>query len=198
MGFELPELPYAMDALAPLVSRETLEYHHGKHHKGYVDKTNALTADTDWAGKSLDEIIKQAEPGPLFNNAAQVWNHTFYWHSMKPGGGGEPGGKLAEAMASAFGGYEGFKQAFVDAAVGRFGSGWAWLVLDESKQLKIEHTLNAGNPLREGHAPLLTIDVWEHAYYIDYRNLRKKYAETFVDSLVDWNFVAQNYDKAIG
>lgn len=196
MSHELPELPYALDALEPLVSRETLEYHHGKHHKGYVDKTNALTDGTGWAGATLEEIIKGAEPGPLFNNAAQVWNHTFYWHCMKPKGGGQPQGKLAEAIDQTFGGIDAFKQAFVDAAVGRFGSGWAWLVVGGHGDLRIEHTLNAGNPLRDGKTPLLTIDVWEHAYYIDYRNLRKKYAETFVESLLDWDFVQKNYETA--
>jgi Fe-Mn family superoxide dismutase len=196
MSFELPSLPYEKDALEPHVSSETLEYHHGKHHQGYVNKTNTLTEGTAWEGKPLEEIIRGAEPGGLFNNAAQVWNHTFYWHSMKPGGGGGPQGDLADAIGKAFGGGDGFKKAFVDAAVGRFGSGWAWLVLNQNKELEIVHTLNADNPLRSGQIPLLTIDVWEHAYYIDYRNLRKKYAETFVDSLVNWDFATENFKRA--
>jgi Fe-Mn family superoxide dismutase len=196
MSFELPDLPYEKDALEPHVSRETLEYHHGKHHQGYVTKTNGLVEGTDWDGKPLEDIIKRADPGGLFNNAAQVWNHTFFWHSMKPGGGGEPQGDLADAIGKAFGDTKSFKQAFVEAAVGRFGSGWAWLVLDGSKELRIVDTLNADNPLRSDQTPLLTIDVWEHAYYIDYRNLRKKYAETFVESLINWDFVAENFKKA--
>jgi Fe-Mn family superoxide dismutase len=196
MSFELPDLPYEKDALEPHVSRETLEYHHGKHHQGYVTKTNGLVEGTDWDGKPLEEIIKHADPGGLFNNAAQVWNHTFFWHSMKPGGGGEPQGDLADAIGKAFGATKDFKQAFVEAAIGRFGSGWAWLVLDANRELRIVDTLNADNPLRSDQTPLLTIDVWEHAYYIDYRNLRKKYAETFVDNLINWDFVAENFKKA--
>jgi Fe-Mn family superoxide dismutase len=178
------------------LSQETLEYHHDKHHNAYVTNLNGLIDGTDSAGKSLEQIIMAAEAGPLFNNAAQVWNHTFYWSCMKPGGGGAPSGDLAKAIDAAFGSFDDFKKEFSAAAVGQFGSGWAWLVL-ENGALKIAKTGNADLPMKHGQTALLTVDVWEHAYYIDYRNLRPKYVETFLASLVDWDFVAKNYAKAL-
>jgi len=192
MGFTLPDLPYAKDALAPFLSQETLEYHHDKHHNAYVTNLNGLIEGTEHAGHSLEDIILAADQGPLFNNAAQVWNHTFYWNCMKPGGGGAPSGELAKAIDGAFGSLDDFKKELSAAAVGQFGSGWAWLVL-ENGALKVTKTGNADLPLKHGQTALLTIDVWEHAYYIDYRNLRPKYVETFLTSLVNWDFVAQNY-----
>ena len=194
MAFELPDLPYAKDALAPHISAETLDFHHDKHHAAYVANLNNLSEGTEWAEKGLEEIVRAAEGG-IFNNAAQVWNHTFYWNSMKPGGGGEPGGALADAVNQTFGGYGEFRKAFAQAAATQFGSGWAWLVLDGGG-LKIVKTPNADNPLRNGMTPLLTIDVWEHAYYVDYRNARPKYIEVFLDSLVNWDFAAANFEKA--
>jgi superoxide dismutase, Fe-Mn family len=190
MPFTLPELPYPKDALAPHLSAETLEYHHDKHHNAYVTNLNNLVEGTDLASKSLEEII-QAADGGVFNNAAQVWNHTFYWNCMKPGGGGVPSGDLAAALDQAFGSYEAFKTEFSQAAVTQFGSGWAWLV-DDGGTLKVTKTSNADLPLKHGQTALLTVDVWEHAYYIDYRNLRPKYVETFLTGLVDWDFVAAN------
>ncbi len=195
MAFTLPDLPYAEDSLAPFLSQETLEYHYGKHHNAYVTNLNKLIEGTDKADMPLDEIIMAAEPGPLFNNAAQAWNHTFYWHCMKPGGGGAPTGDLAKAIDEAFGSFEDFKKEFSSAAVGQFGSGWGWLVLDDGR-LKVVKTANGDLPMKHGQTALLTVDVWEHAYYIDYRNLRPKYVETFLDNLVDWDFVAENYAKA--
>jgi Fe-Mn family superoxide dismutase len=189
MKHELPPLPYAMDALEPYISRETLEYHYGKHHKAYVDNLNNLIAGTEFESLSLEEILLKAQ-GPIFNNAAQVWNHTFYWNCMKPHGGGEPDGKLADAIRRDFGSFEAFKEAFSKAAVSLFGSGWAWLVKSGDK-LEIVQTSNAGNPMTSGQKPLLTCDVWEHAYYIDYRNARAKYVENFWN-LVNWDFVAHN------
>ncbi|EYF07111.1 superoxide dismutase [Chondromyces apiculatus] len=189
MPFTLPELPYAKDALAPHISAETLEYHHGKHHQAYVTNLNKLLEGKPDHG-SLVEIIKTAEGG-LFNNAAQVWNHTFYWHCMKPGGGGEPTGDIADAIKRDFGGFDKFREEFAQAATTQFGSGWAWLVLTGDK-LSITKTGNADLPLKHGQKALLTIDVWEHAYYIDYRNARPKYIDTFLNSLVNWDFVTQN------
>jgi Fe-Mn family superoxide dismutase len=190
MPFELPALPYPKDSLAPHISSETIDYHWGKHHAAYVSNLNKLIDGTIWEGKSLEEIIRGSD-GPIFNNAAQVWNHTFYWNSMKPQGGGQPAGPLAEAMKAAFGGYDGFRKAFTEAATTQFGSGWAWLVIDQGA-LKVVKTGNADTPLRGGMKPLLTIDVWEHAYYVDFRNARPKYIETFLDKLVNWNFAATN------
>ena len=190
MPFTLPELPYPKDALAPHLSAETLEYHHDKHHNAYVTNLNNLVEGTDLASKSLEEII-QAADGGVFNNAAQVWNHTFYWNCMKPGGGGVPSGDLAVALDQAFGSYDAFKTEFSQAAVTQFGSGWAWLV-DDGGTLKVTKTSNADLPMKHGQTALLTVDVWEHAYYIDYRNLRPKYVETFLTGLVDWEFVAAN------
>jgi len=194
MAFTLPDLPYAKGALAPYLSEETLEYHHGKHHNAYVTNLNGLIEGTDLAASTLEEIIL-ASDGGVFNNAAQVWNHSFYWKCMKPGGGGAPGGELAKAMDEAFGSYEAFAKEFTQAAVTQFGSGWAWLVV-EGGSLKIVKTGNADLPLKHGQTALLTVDVWEHAYYIDYRNLRPKYVETFLSNLVDWDFVAANHAAA--
>ncbi len=188
MAFELPALPYAMDALAPHISAETLEYHYGKHHKGYVDKLNGLVRGTEYEGKELDELVRTTSGG-LFNNAAQHWNHSFYWNCLSPDGGGEPGGGLAQAIAESFGSFQAFKDQFTQTAAGTFGSGWAWLVKDASGRLEIVSTSNAGNPMTDGKTPLLTCDVWEHAYYIDYRNARPKYIEAFWN-LVNWDFVA--------
>ena len=194
MSFELPALPYAKDALAPHMSAETFDYHHGKHHLAYVNKLNELTAGKPEAGKSLEELIRTTEGG-LFNQAAQVWNHTFFWSCMKPAGGGEPTGDLAAAIQRDFGSYADFKTKFAAEAVGRFGSGWAWLVKDGDK-LAITNSMNAGNPMTEGKTPLLTLDVWEHAYYIDYRNARPNFITAFLDHLVNWDFAAANLKAA--
>jgi superoxide dismutase, Fe-Mn family len=192
MAFELPPLPYANDALAPHISAETLEFHHGKHHQTYVTNLNNLVDGTDHASASLEDVIMAADnPSPLFNNAAQVWNHTFYWSSMAPSGGGEPTGEVGEAINSAFGSYDAFRTAFAEAATTQFGSGWAWLV-DDGSGLKVIKTANADLPMRHSAKALLTIDVWEHAYYIDFRNARPNYINTFLDSLVNWDFVAAN------
>ncbi|MHB8870568.1 MAG: superoxide dismutase [Thermoleophilia bacterium] len=195
MAFKLPELPYAKDALEPHISAETLEYHHGKHHNAYVTNLNGLVEGTDLADKSLEEIVAAAEGG-TFNNAAQVWNHTFYWKCMRPGGGGAPSGALSEAINRDFGSFEAFKEQFTKAGTTLFGSGWTWLVLDGGA-LKITQTSNADLPLKHGQTPLLTMDVWEHAYYIDYRNARPEYIGTFLESLVDWDFVGANFTKAV-
>ena len=190
MTFTLPQLPYAMDALAPHISKETLEYHYGKHHQAYVTNLNKLTAGTEFESMTLEDVILKSKGG-IFNNAAQVWNHTFYWHSMSPNGGGEPKGKLAEAIDKNFGSFAAFKEQFTQAAATTFGSGWAWLVQDDSGALKIISTSNAGTPMTEGLTALLTCDVWEHAYYIDYRNVRPDYINAFW-SLVNWEFAAKN------
>lgn len=196
MSIQLPKLPYALEALEPHVSKETLTYHYEKHHAGYVKKLNGLIDDGKFAGKSLEQIIASADPGPLFNNAAQVWNHTFYWHCMAPNGS-KPEGKLAEAIKSQFGSLEKFKQEFSSVATGQFGSGWAWLIQGDNGELSIISTANAGTPVRSGGKPLLTCDVWEHAYYIDYRNDRAKYIEAFWN-VVNWEFAAHNLDaKAV-
>lgn len=183
--FTLPELPYAIDALAPAISRETLEFHWGKHHQTYVNNLNNLVEGTDWAEKSLEDIILGAEGG-LFNNAAQVYNHTFFWSSMTPQGGGEPKGALKDALVATWGSVEAFVKAFSDAAAGNFGSGWTWLVKDADGKLSILNTSNADTPIRHGLKPLLTIDVWEHAYYIDYRNARPVFIKAFFEKLVNW------------
>jgi Fe-Mn family superoxide dismutase len=190
MAFELPALPYAQDALAPHISAETLEYHYGKHHQTYVTNLNNLTAGTEHENSSLEDVIMNSEAG-LFNNSAQVWNHTFYWNSMAPNGGGAPTGEVADAIGSAFGGYDAFVEKFKEAATTQFGSGWAWLV-DAGSGLEIMKTSNADLPMKHNAKALLTIDVWEHAYYIDFRNARPNYITTFLDSLVNWDFVAQN------
>jgi len=190
MAFTLPALPYDREALAPHISAETLDYHHGKHHQAYVNNLNNLIGGTPFENQGLEEIIRSAEGG-LFNNAAQVWNHTFYFNCLSPSGGGEPAGAVAEALDGAFGGFAAFKEQFTKAAATHFGSGWAWLVVGADGALAVETTLNAGCPVREGKKPLLTCDVWEHAYYVDYRNARPKYLEAFWN-LVNWQFVAQN------
>jgi Fe-Mn family superoxide dismutase len=187
MSFTLPELPYAQDVLAPHISKETLEFHYGKHHQAYVNNLNKLTEGKPEAGKSLEELIKTSK-GAIFNNAAQVWNHSFYWNCLKPQGGGAPAGALAKAIDDSFGSFEEFKTLFTNMAVGLFGSGWVWLVKDSDGTLGVEALSNAGNPLTNGQTPLLTCDVWEHAYYIDYRNARAKYVESFWN-LVNWDFV---------
>jgi Fe-Mn family superoxide dismutase len=189
MAFELPELPYSKDALAPHISAETLDYHYGKHHAGYVTKLNAAVDGGEWAGKSLEEIIKGASGG-VFNNAAQIWNHTFYWSSLKPGGGGAPTGAIADAINDKWGSFDKFKEEFTAKAGTLFGSGWAWLVKGDSG-LEIVQTSNAGCPLTDGVTPILTCDVWEHAYYVDYRNARPKYIDAWW-SLVNWDFANAN------
>ena len=190
MSFTLPELPYALDALAPHISQETLEYHYGKHHLAYVNNLNKLIAGTEFESLSLEDIIKKSSGG-IFNNAAQVWNHAFYWHCLSPNGGGEPKGQLADLIVKSFGSFATFKEQFTQAAIGTFGSGWAWLVQDEHGNLKITSTSNAGTPMTSNHQALLTCDVWEHAYYIDYRNLRPDYLNAFW-ALVNWDFVSDN------
>ena len=192
MEHKLPELPYASDALEPHISRETLEFHHGKHHAAYVTNLNNLIPGTGFADKSLEDIIKTSSAG-IFNNAAQVWNHTFYWNCLSPNGGGEPSGALADAIGRAFGSFTEFKEQFSTSAVTNFGSGWTWLVKNADGGLEIVNTSNAGTVLtEEGKTALLTCDVWEHAYYIDYRNARPSYVESFWN-LVNWDFVAANY-----
>ena len=190
MEHKLPDLPYAMDGLQPHFSKETLEFHYGKHHQTYVTNLNNLVEGTDDADASLTDIIMKAEGG-LFNNAAQIWNHTFYWSSMAPSGGGAPTGEVADRINDAFGSYESFREAFVKAATTQFGSGWAWLV-DNGGTLEILQTANADLPMNHSAKALLTIDVWEHAYYIDFRNARPNYINTFMDSLLNWDFVADN------
>ena len=200
MAFTLPDLPYAKDALAPHISSETLDFHHGKHHNAYVTKLNAAIEGSDMASQSLEDIVKatagDASKQGVFNNAAQIWNHTFYWHSMKPGGGGAPTGAIAEAIDRDFGSYEAFKDAFADAGATQFGSGWAWLIVKNGK-LEVRKTLNAETPLTEdGATPLLTMDVWEHAYYLDFQNRRPDYIAAFLDNLVNWDFANENLAKA--
>ena len=195
MTFTLPDLPYAQNALEPYITANTLSFHHGKHHKAYVDNLNKLVADTPLAGATLEEVITEsardtAKAG-IFNNAAQVWNHTFYWNSMKPNGGGAPGGELAKKIDKDFGGYDQFKEAFKQAGTTQFGSGWAWLVLDGGT-LKVIKTGNADLPMVHNQKALLTMDVWEHAYYLDYQNRRPDYITTFLDKLVNWEFAAKN------
>ena len=190
MEHKLPELPYAKDELAPGISAETMEYHYGKHHKAYVDNLNKLIPGTEFEKMSLEEIVKKASGG-IFNNAAQDWNHSFYWKCLSPNAGGEPNGILANAINKSFGSFSQFKEKFTNTAVTTFGSGWAWLVNNSDGTLSIESSSNAGNPLKDGKKALLTCDVWEHAYYIDYRNARAKYVEAFWN-LVNWKFVEQN------
>jgi superoxide dismutase, Fe-Mn family len=190
MAHTLPDLPYAMDALEPHISRETLEFHYGKHHRTYVDKLNGLIEGTEFAAASLEDIVRKSSGG-VFNNAAQVWNHTFYWHCLSPNGGGHPDGKLAAAIDASFGSFDKFKDQFSDKATTLFGSGWAWLVKQGDGKLAIVQTSNAETPLTGDATPLLTCDVWEHAYYIDYRNARPKYLEAFWN-LVNWKFVEKN------
>jgi superoxide dismutase, Fe-Mn family len=190
MAHTLPELPYPMDALAPHISRETLEYHYGKHHRTYLDKLNGMIEGTEFADASLEDTVRGSSGG-MFNNAAQVWNHTFYWHCLSPDGGGTPSGDLAKAIDKDFGSFDEFQKQFSDKAVTLFGSGWAWLVKQPDGKLAISQTSNAETPLTGKNTALLTCDVWEHAYYIDYRNARPKYLEAFWN-LVNWDFVAKN------
>lgn len=190
MAIELPPLPYDKNALAPHISEETLEYHYGKHHQAYVTNLNNLIPNTEFEGQSLENIIKKSTGG-IFNNAAQVWNHTFYWNCLAPNGGGEPAGDLADAIDKYFGSFTQFKDAFTKAAITTFGSGWAWLVKNQDGSLAITSTSNAGTPMTENKTALLTCDVWEHAYYIDYRNARPKYLDAFWN-LVNWDFVKKN------
>ncbi len=191
MAFELPPLPYAKNALAPTISEETIEYHYGKHHQTYVTNLNNLVKGTEFESMGLEDIVRKSSGG-VFNNAAQVWNHTFYWNCLKPAGGGEPTGALAEAINKAFGSFAAFKEKFSNSAVTNFGSGWTWLVKNADGSVELMNTSNAGTPLTSGKTALLTCDVWEHAYYIDYRNARAKYVESFW-GLVNWDFVAKNY-----
>ena len=192
MAFELPELPYARDALAPTISEDTLNYHYGKHHQAYVNKLNDGIEGTEFEGMSLEDIIKKSDGG-LFNNAAQVWNHTFYWHSMTPNGGGKPTGKIAELIDRDFGSYDKFVEAFKNKGGSQFGSGWAWLVQKEDGTLDVINTANAHTPVEdESLTPLLTMDVWEHAYYLDYQNARPSYMNSFLDKLVNWEFAEKN------
>ena len=190
MTHTLPALPYAIDALAPLISQETLEYHYGKHHQTYVTNLNNLVPGTEFESASLEEIVKKSSGG-IFNNAAQVWNHTFYWNSLSPNGGGEPSGKLADAIKAKWGNVDAFKEAFNKSAAGNFGSGWTWLVKKSDGSVDIVNTSNAGTPVTTDDTPLLTCDVWEHAYYVDYRNARPKYLETFW-KLANWSFAEKN------
>jgi Fe-Mn family superoxide dismutase len=190
MAFELPALPYGRDALSPHISAETIDFHYGKHHQAYVTKLNELIAGTAHAHQELEDVVRTSQ-GPVFNNAAQVWNHTFYWHSMSPAGGGEPRGDIKASIDASFGSFSNFKDLFSKAALGQFGSGWAWLVKEDSGKLAIVTTANAATPITQAHAPVLTCDVWEHAYYIDYRNARANYINAWWN-LVNWDFASQN------
>ncbi|MBP7711379.1 MAG: superoxide dismutase [Fe] [Gammaproteobacteria bacterium] len=191
MAFELPPLPYAKNALAPTISEETVEYHYGKHHQAYVTNLNNLIKGSELEAMGLEDIVRKSSGG-VFNNAAQVWNHTFYWNCLKPGGGGAPTGALAAAIDKAFGSFAAFKEKFSSSAVGNFGSGWTWLVKNADGSLEVVNTSNAGTPMTSGNTALLTCDVWEHAYYVDYRNARAKYVESLW-GLVNWEFVAKNF-----
>ncbi|MCS7030454.1 MAG: superoxide dismutase [Gloeomargarita sp. SKYG116] len=199
MAYQLPELPYPQDALAPYITEELMSYHYGKHHAAYVTNYNNLVKDTEYDQMPIEEVIKKTYGDPskvgIFNNGAQAWNHTFYWNCMKPGGGGEPTGALADKIKADFGSFEEFKNAFKQAGVTQFGSGWAWLVL-ENGTLKVTKTLNADNPLCFNQIPLLTMDVWEHAYYLVYKNRRPDYAQDFIDHLINWDFVSAQYAAA--
>jgi len=191
MAYELPALPYAMNALEPTISQETLEYHYGKHHQTYVTNLNNLVPGTEFANASLEDIVMKSSGG-VFNNAAQIWNHTFYWNCLSPNGGGAPSGDLAAAINKAFGSFDEFKKALSTSAATNFGSGWTWLVKNSEGGVEIVNTSNAANPMTDGKTPLLTVDVWEHAYYIDYRNARPKYLEE-IWKLINWDFVAGNF-----
>ena len=199
MSFELPPLPYLKNALEPHISSKTLEFHHDKHHRAYVDQLNKLVTNTPFAGKSLEEIIrltgKDSSQTAIFNNAAQAWNHEFFWHSMKPNGGGKPTGELAQQIERDLGGIAKFKEDFVKAGVGQFGSGWVWLALDRGK-LKIAKTADAVDPMVLGLVPLLTCDVWEHAYYLDYQNDRAGHVKAVIDRLLNWSFASENFERS--
>jgi len=194
MTFTLPPLPFATDALEPYMSAETFSFHHAKHHNAYVTNLNKLIDGTDFAGKTLEEIIKTSEGG-IFNNAAQVWNHTFFWHSLTPNGGGAPTGAIADKIVADFGSYDKFREEFTAAATTQFGSGWAWLVIDAGK-LKVVKTGNAETPITKGQKPILTLDVWEHAYYLDFQNRRPDFIATYLDKLVNWKFANENLAAA--
>jgi len=193
MEHTLPPLPYEMNALEPHISQETLEYHYGKHHQTYVNNLNKLVPGTEYEDLELESIIKKAPAGGVYNNAAQIWNHTFFWSCMKPSGGGEPTGALADAIKDKWGSFEDFKKAFATSAAGNFGAGWTWLVKKSDGSVDIVNMGAAGTPLTTGDKPLLTIDVWEHAYYIDYRNRRPDFVAAFLNNLVNWDFAAQNF-----
>ena len=195
MSFDLTPLPYGYDDLAPHISRETLEYHHGKHHAAYVNKLNLLTKGSPLENLSREELIRTTD-GAIFNNAAQDWNHIFYWHCLSPNGGGGPTGALLDAINERFRSFDTFKEHFTELALDTFGSGWAWLILTNEGRLALKSTPNAGNPMIDNHVPLLVCDVWEHAYYIDYRNARPKYVAAFWE-LVNWEFVASNLSEAV-
>ena len=192
MAHTLPPLPFAQDALVPHISKETFEYHYGKHHQAYVTNLNNLIPGTEFENMSLEDIIKKSSGG-VYNNAAQIWNHTFFWNSLKPNGGGTPTGKLADAINAKWGSFDAFKEAFTKSAVGNFGSSWTWLVKKADGSVDIVNTGAAGTPLTTGDTALLTIDLWEHAYYIDYRNARPKFVETFLNHLANWDFAAKNF-----
>ena len=192
MEHTLPALPYALDALAPEYSKETMEYHYGKHHKAYVDNLNNLQKGTEFESMELEDVVKKSSGG-VYNNSAQIWNHTFFWNCMAPEGGGEPSGALAKAIDAKFGSYAAFKEAFVKSAAGNFGSGWTWLVKKEDGSVDIVNMGAAGTPLTTADKPLLTVDVWEHAYYIDYRNARPKFVEVFLNHLANWDFAQANF-----
>ena len=193
MEHQLPQLPYAKDALAPHMSAETFDYHYSKHHQAYVTNLNNLIKGTEYENLDLEAIVKKAPAGGVYNNAAQVWNHTFFWNCMKPNGGGAPAGALAEAINAKWGSLDAFKTAFQTSAVGNFGSGWTWLVKKADGSLDIVNMGAAGTPLTTGDKPLLCVDVWEHAYYVDYRNMRPKYVETFLANLANWSFAEANF-----
>ncbi len=192
MEHTLPPLPYAMDALAPHISKETFEFHYGKHHQAYVTNLNNLIKGTEFESLSLEDIIRKSSGG-IFNNAAQVWNHSFFWNSMKPQGGGEASGALGKAIAAKWGSFDAFKEAFAKSAIGNFGSGWTWLVKKADGSVDLVNTSNAATPLTGADKPLLTLDVWEHAYYIDFRNARPKFVEAFLGKLANWDFAAKNF-----
>lgn len=198
MAYELPELPYAYDALDPVISRSTLEFHHDKHHAAYVANYNNAVSGTEYDSKPIEEVIRDVASDPskvgIFNNAAQAWNHTFYWNSMRPEGGGTPGGSIAAKIDSDFGGFDKFVEEFSTAGATQFGSGWAWLVLEDGN-LKVTNTANAENPLTQNQTPLITIDVWEHAYYLDYQNQRPAYIKVFLEKLVNWDFAEINFTE---
>jgi len=191
MTHKLPELKFEMDALQPHISKETLEFHYGKHHNAYVTNLNNLIPETEFENMQLEDIVKKAPAGGIFNNAAQVWNHSFYWNCLSPNGGGKPEGKLLDAIEKSFGSFEEFKDQFTKSAITNFGSGWTWLVQNSDGSLELLKTSNAGTALTSGKTPLLTCDVWEHAYYVDYRNARPQYVEAFLN-LVNWDFVNDN------
>ena len=193
MPFELLPLPFDKSALAPHMSAETLDYHHGKHHQAYVTNLNNLIKGTEYENLDLEAIVKKAPAGGVYNNSAQVWNHTFFWNCMKPNGGGEPSGALADAIKAKWGSYDDFKKAFQASAVGNFGSAWTWLVKKADGSVDIVNMGAAGTPLTTGDTAVFTVDVWEHAYYIDYRNLRQKFVETYLDKLANWEFAAKNF-----